>query len=261
MAFQPSHPPWGPHSGRVWIPPDTETIQRATADGSLEETHSFDGKREMPSTDGKRVDLACDVCAMTVDGGVLLYGVDEDEAGRLVVDTPIDLGGAAERVDQIVQTGIAEVPLIRTRRYELPDDPSRGYLAVIVPRSARAPHMVIVKGRNRYYARGEKGHRVLGEAEVARLYARRGAWSVSDAALLADVVLARPSEAGPGPAVHAFARPLAADDRLLAVPTEDRWGPTQQTLFGEVQAQVGDFGLQYREWLRLSDRSGGSRHR
>jgi len=44
---------------------------------------------------------------------------------------------------------------------------------VIVPQSARAPHMVIVKGDNRYYGRDARGNRVLNEGDVARLYERR----------------------------------------------------------------------------------------
>jgi len=36
------------------------------------------------------------VSALTVDGGLLIYGIAEDEHGRPTVPTPIDLAGARE---------------------------------------------------------------------------------------------------------------------------------------------------------------------
>lgn len=77
---------------------------------------------------------------MATDGGVLLYGVAEDDQGNPTVPESIPLRGAPERVSQIVSTSISEVPFIEPpRSYPCADDPSRGYLAVVVPQSARAP--------------------------------------------------------------------------------------------------------------------------
>ncbi|MGH2968409.1 MAG: hypothetical protein ACRDK0_05000, partial [Solirubrobacteraceae bacterium] len=69
--------------------------------GDLHESALLDGKREL--TGGPEV--VVDVCAMTVNGGVLLVGVGEDEAGtRLVTPVPIELAGQRERVEQKVST-------------------------------------------------------------------------------------------------------------------------------------------------------------
>jgi hypothetical protein len=101
---------------------------------------------------------------MTPDGGVLIYGVAEDEHGRPTALRPFKLAGARERVDQISQSSISEPPEIDVRALECPNDPSRGYLVVVVPQSPRAPHQVIVRGEMRYYGRGATGNRRLTEA-------------------------------------------------------------------------------------------------
>lgn len=157
----------------MWIPSSTEAIENAIAAGTLEETPSFDGKAALPATSKQNSSLAVDVAAMSTAGGVLLYGVGEDEHDRLTIRAPFELAGAADRFAQIVQTSISEVPFIRSLRYELPDEPSRGYLLVVVPPSPRAPHQVIVGDDRRFYGRGDKGNRRLSEQEVAELYRRR----------------------------------------------------------------------------------------
>jgi hypothetical protein len=72
-----------------------------------------------------------------------------------------------------VNTSITEVPYIEVKPHALPDDPTKGYIVVVVPASPRAPHQVTVKGEYRFYGRGATGNRLLNEGEIARLYARR----------------------------------------------------------------------------------------
>jgi hypothetical protein len=55
---------------------------------------SFDAKAELPSPT-KNPTLATDVAAMSADGGVLLYGVGDDEHGRPTVPKPIALAAVA----------------------------------------------------------------------------------------------------------------------------------------------------------------------
>lgn len=110
----------------MWVPRDVEEIEAAIARGDLEETSSFDGKADLPATPKKNIDLAVDIAAMSTEGGTLLYGVDEDEHKRLTKRSPIVLAGADERIAQIVQTSITEVPHIECRPFRLPDHPSRG---------------------------------------------------------------------------------------------------------------------------------------
>lgn len=195
----------------MWIPRDADEIETAVARGDLEETASFDGKAGLP--DPKRnSSLAVDVAAMSTEGGTLLYGIGEDENKRLAVLSPIELRDAGDRIGQIVSTSIAEVPFIDIREYACADDPSKGYIVVVVPQSARAPHQVTVGNDRRFYGRGAKGNRRLSEGEIARLYQRRLAWEQDRDALLAVTVAAAPfrpqAELG---YLHAFARPVLPD--------------------------------------------------
>jgi len=159
----------------MWIPASAAEIERAATARELRETASFDAKKTLPIP-ARNECLAVDVAAMSTDGGVLLYGVGEDRSGQPVTPSPIPLAGAKERVDQIVQTSIAEAPHIEIREYPTGADASVGYLLVVIPQSARAPHQVTVGGNLRFYGRGATGNRVLTEGEIARLYERRRAW-------------------------------------------------------------------------------------
>ena len=187
-------------------------MDEALVDGRLEETHVFDGKR-LP---GQNKDIAVDVCAMTVDGGTILYGVSEDEHGRLTVRAPIELEGQRERIDQIVQTSIMEPPSINVTELPIDGDPGTGYVLVQVPHSPRAPHQVIVGNDMRYYGRGATGNRRLTEGEIAALYERREQWAVQREAHLEAVVQDGIFKDDDGWAyLHAFARPFGFDTSFL----------------------------------------------
>lgn len=199
----------------MWIPATAEELESRAASGDLVETPTFDGKVSLPARK-KNVDLAIDVSAMTVEGGVLVYGLGEDADKRLTDCKPFELAGAAERIDQIVQTCISETPLIEIRRLELASDPSRGYLAVVIPQSGRAPHQVTVGSELRYYGRGATGNRILTEGEVALLYRRREEWERSAADLLEEEIARAPYGPIEGLGfMHGFVRPLAPDEGVL----------------------------------------------
>ncbi len=122
---------------RVWKPKDAAESEAAACAGDLRETASFDAKADLPAPK-KNSDVANDVAAMTTDGGVLLYGIAEDEHGQPTIAAPIPLKGAGDRVSQIVATSIKEPPHIEVHSIESPDYPGRGYLLVIVPKCYRA---------------------------------------------------------------------------------------------------------------------------
>jgi hypothetical protein len=198
----------------VWIPESAAALEAAISEGGLEETPSQDFKEALPAKKSN-VDLALDVCAMTVDGGVLVYGVGEDENKRPTRLAPFELPGAAERVDQIIQSSIHEIPEYRVVPLPLAGDTSRGYLLVVVPSSARAPHQLVAAGKAqyRYYGRGATGNRVLTEPEIARLYRRREDWAVDRQFLLDGLIEKAPFEPSSDHGfLHAFARPVAVDD-------------------------------------------------
>jgi hypothetical protein len=200
----------------MWIPGSVEEIEEAVARGELEETALFDAKQALPATSKQNSSVAVDVAAMSTAGGVLLYGVGEDADERLTVRSPLTLAGAPERIALIVQTSIAEVPHIEFRPYPLSDDPTKGYLLVIVPPSPRAPHQVTVGDDRRFYGRGAKGNRRLTEQEVALLYARRQQQEVDLGARLGEVVrtcVYEPPRADHG-CVYAFVQPAVLDQGL-----------------------------------------------
>jgi hypothetical protein len=223
----------------MWIPTTEEEIIKVVTSGSLEETAIFDAKKELPS---KNSELAKDIAAMANDGGVLLYGVDEDATGRPTVLAPIPLPGQRERITSIVQTSIAEAPKISISAIPTSSDPSKGYLVVVVPPSDRAPHMVVVKGDNRYYGRTATGNYPLNEAEVARFYERRQRMEVDRDALLSEEVAQTVFPPHPEFAyLHLVVHPVFRDEGLLDRAV--RTGETPQRVLFDLVALVAEPGI------------------
>ena len=175
----------------MWRPRTEAEIQAGIENGIARESPSFDAKQQLPPA-GKNKDLAKDICAMTVDGGGLLYGLGGKDPTRPDELYPFDLAGAAERVDQVAQAGIAEPPVIET--YDIPseNENGKGFLCVVIPASPRAPHMLTTEGDNRYWGRGAAGNRILSEGEVARLYERRERWEVDRGRMLDQTIASLP---------------------------------------------------------------------
>jgi hypothetical protein len=197
----------------MWIPKTEAEIVQVVTTGSLEESSIFDAKKDLPS---KNPEIAKDVAAMANDGGVLIYGIDEDTHSRPTVLNPIQLANQPERITAIVQTSIAEPPSISITTIPTTTDPANGYIVVFVPPSDRAPHMVVVKGENRYYGRTATGNYPLTEAEVARLYERRRRLEVDRDAMLTEEIDRSPFPARPGFAyLHLVAQPVFRDEGLL----------------------------------------------
>ena len=69
---------------RMLIPSAAEELERAAGEEPLNEKARFEVKRELPASK-KNADMAVDVSALTVDDGLLIYGVDENEHGRPTV--------------------------------------------------------------------------------------------------------------------------------------------------------------------------------
>lgn len=202
----------------MWVPRSEQDIEQAIDAGTLRETQTFDAKAQLPAT-GKNKDLARDICAMTVDGGVLLYGLGGGDPTRPDDPKPFELAGASERIDQVAQTAISEPPTIEIHDIPAASGDGTGYLAVVIPPSPRAPHMVTLEGENRFYGRGATGNRILTEGEVARLYARRERWEVDRRSMLEGAIEGMPfkferplHEIGP---MVVVARPVASREDLL----------------------------------------------
>ena len=152
-----------------WVPESEEELERAIAHG-LEETHHLELKRQLGDGGPANVELARDLAALAVDGGVLLIGVDEGNEKQPPRLNPVRLSGLAERIEQVAGTRIDEpIVYLQFRVIRSAANAAVGYLAVMVPESSQAPHMV----DERYYGRGDRTKRVLTNDEVSRLHAER----------------------------------------------------------------------------------------
>jgi hypothetical protein len=155
----------------MWIPDSTEQIIRLAKNGELHETASFDAKD--PDALESTKEIAKDIAAMSTEGGVLLYGVGEDDNGEPTVLSPFELQGMREKIANVVQTCIQPPPQVRIKPFRLDENPSRGFLSVEVPRSPEAPHMVIKSNDNRFYGRNGPRNAKLDAGQVGRLYQQR----------------------------------------------------------------------------------------
>jgi hypothetical protein len=220
----------------MWIPKDSDELERLINERALEETATLDFKAALPSSSKE---LAKDVAAMANDGGTLVYGVGEDSSGHPSVLQPFKLAGAAERVSSIIHSALAEPPSVEIKALGSKQDLEVGYLAVVIPASPRAPHMVVIKGDNRFYGRVAKGNMPLNEGDVARLYQRRQKWERDREAHLAQVVseMALEPHANYG-FLYMFSRPVAsAPNRLAALGDRDAQRSALSQMIMEVTNQ------------------------
>lgn len=199
----------------MWIPRTEQEIIDAVNTILLEETSTFDAKREIPA---KNTETAKDVSAMANSaGGVLLYGVGEDQNRRLTILNPNPLRGQPERIEQSIRTSIDEVPSFNVISILTKSDPTLGYIAVVIPPSDRAPHMVIMKGERRYYGRGETGNYTLSQIEIARLYERRIQTSEAVLPLLEEHISNPPIQKDDRYThLHVVARPVLREEPILS---------------------------------------------
>jgi hypothetical protein len=150
----------------MWVPRTWTEVQAVLGQP---ESAVLDFKRELPAK-GKSEDAAKDVSAMTVNGGVLLYGVDEDPKTSEATSIPkVSVAGAPEKLQAMVGAKASPVPYINITIVKEAAGDTDGVLVVEVPPSTQAPHMV----GNRYPVRRGATTEYLDEREVARLYARR----------------------------------------------------------------------------------------
>jgi hypothetical protein len=149
----------------MWRPQSWSEIEGLI--GQAEESAYLDFKRKL-SGDGR--ELAKDIAAMTVDGGVLLYGIDEEKPGGLAgAIIKVALKGQEERLRQIANSTIHPAPAFEViYMREAPADPD-GVIAVVVPPSPLAPHAV----GERFPRRDGTTTKYLSEPEIDRLYRLR----------------------------------------------------------------------------------------
>jgi hypothetical protein len=149
----------------MWRPTVWRDVELAI--GTLTEGPDLDFKRELSSNS----EISKDIAAMTLLGGVIVYGIDEDDQGRAAALNKIALQGVPEKIQLLVDTTISPAPNVEV--HALREDPADdvGIVVVVIPQSMLTPHMA----RDRFPARAGAVTRYLTEQEVSTLYAQREA--------------------------------------------------------------------------------------
>lgn len=147
----------------------------AMIDNQEHEGASLEFKKAIPAKGSKdKVDFLRDAAAMANGaGGVILYGVDEKrtDGGQStgiaggVSGVHEELGPTILRLEQTLNGGI-EPRLPGRRFYPVEGFATGPVLALEIPRSWLAPHMVCVEDRQEFYSRHSKGNFRLDVAQI-----------------------------------------------------------------------------------------------
>ncbi|MCG7284740.1 ATP-binding protein [Cellulomonas sp. ACRRI] len=158
----------GPVSGLVPLNTWDEVVSAAQA-GVLDESQWVELKEQVPASNRKaNTELARDLASLSLDGGVLLIGVqDDNRRAGVVVGVPPE--GLKTRLSQVAHGAIKPPLPLTVREVTHPTDPELVVLVVVVPASLSAPHMV----DERYWGRSAEGKRVLSDTEVRRVLQAR----------------------------------------------------------------------------------------
>lgn len=151
----------------MFVPKSLDDLRRIVKE-RLEETIQLEFKRELPPS-GKNDDLAKDVAAMAnAQGGVIVYGIDEDDTGRAKGLQPFPIAGVAERVTLVAQTLDQALTLSNVDTILAHDSKDNGFLVVEIETSGRAPHFL----KGMALGRTAKGNVPLTRRQVGELFAR-----------------------------------------------------------------------------------------
>ncbi len=227
----------------MWTP---STFASAVSDVDARrvcENHYIELKRTYESTDSGKRKLPEHLASLALDGGVLVIGVEENDAGMAIKVIPVDLAGFAERVDSAALYRCDPPVEVRITPLSDPNDESglTGILLVEVPAHPLAP--VMVDGR--YFGRGERTTRRLSDAEVVRLHQARALEAghmekaleaaVQEARALGDVSFGRLT-------IVAEPAPIRDADAMSHVYAKNDWWRWQQAADTAAAEYVQDRG-------------------
>ena len=202
----------------------------ALVNEGVEEGRQLEFKRELPgSADKDKQELCADALSFAnTAGGYLLFGVDEaNGAASGIPGLPgIDHDATILRLEQVLKAGI-DPPIPRVACRAIRTDSGEVVVAVHVPRSWRAPHLVKRGGSFRMYARTSRGKQPLDAQEIRVAFESTGdtvetirRWRDTTrlASILADETPVR-LKAGAKMALHLV--PLASIDDPYRVSAEE----------------------------------------
>jgi hypothetical protein len=198
----------------IRLPAGEGQLHSMLAQGLLDEGHTLELKRELPPGTAANKELAKDLSQFTIDGGVLIIGIDEGDATTSPSLTPVDLAGLPERIELVAANRVDPPLHVRVQTIPAAGQPGKGYVLVIVPPTPSKIHMV----DGRYWGRGERTRYPLSDAEVQR-YHQLALQGQRDAADLLDAEIRRDPAAAAGLEAHAHlflvAQPVGARPDLL----------------------------------------------
>lgn len=144
----------------------------ASNSGMFEETQWVERKKDIPPTSvPANLELARDLASLSVDGGVLIVGIEDSPKGTPGKVTGAVVENLADRIAQVAQSRVSPPLSVTVDSFPHPADSARAVLVVTVPASAGAPHMV----DGSYWGRSENGKCKLSDGDVRRLLGDRQA--------------------------------------------------------------------------------------
>ena len=158
----------------------TEADVQAYVENGVSEGRTLDYKLTLPGgSDGNKKEFLADVTALAnAAGGHILFGVEE--AGGVAVDVPgvdaTDADAEILRLDGLIRGGVEpRIPNVGLKTVELAN--GRHAVVLEVPQSFARPHMVTLKGTNRFYLRHTAGKAPMTVDEI------RTAFSLADSVI------------------------------------------------------------------------------
>ncbi len=123
--------------------PITDELIEAAVAAGLAETDDLDWKGELPPTKNlANQDFPKDIAAMANSGGgVIVYGVEEDEKRATARKDTGDLDENHERTLRAAAYGAIVPPVFGLGIYRI-GEPGRRAMAVVVPASTDGPHLL-----------------------------------------------------------------------------------------------------------------------
>lgn len=146
------------------IPESEEELELFVTE-KIPENRKLEYKKKLPSS-GKNKDLAKDLSAMAnAEGGLLIYGIAEDDQGRADDLIPFELEDSPERINLVAQNNI-DGPVSLEEVKEIYSNDGEGYLVVKVPKSERTPHVI----NGAVWGRDTKGNKPLTRRDIGELF-------------------------------------------------------------------------------------------
>ncbi|MFG0253253.1 MAG: helix-turn-helix domain-containing protein [Phycisphaerales bacterium JB038] len=155
-------------------------VERLVAEGREESLHlefkrkSEPNRADLGSEDKRNLAKALSGFA-NADGGVLVWGMCDDEADRADRTEPInEVEAFANRLRSLLPEMVETLPAgIRLSTILKPAGDGSGVAILLVPRSDETPHMACAAGQRTYYRRAERAFLPMHHHEVADLFGRR----------------------------------------------------------------------------------------